>query len=294
MIRFRLFAVSNMLLVKSKISSRFKLSHNLQLSSGFTLMELVIVVALLSILATLVFVTDLTGSLKKARDNTRKQDLNKLTRILDDYYNDNQRYPPMNVPGNGQIAGAAWGSTFTPYTSRLPKDPLSPNRWYYYQSEPLGNFYVIYTILENDGDPDITLKGCQNGCGPYNPLGKRLYNYVVTSGNIRMFNGYPDGYDPGQDNYIPGVTPGVVTIPASPSPTPYLGPTPTVNLTPPPNVPGSCGYEQCCLYSMCGDTLSTSEGGIGFYCTSHQRCMYSIISGNWNCVNDCTCPYGCD
>lgn len=269
-----------------------------KLNSGFTLVELVIVLGILSILATLIYFTDLSGNLKKARDSKRKTDLNKITRLLDDYYNDHQMYPLMNEPADGQIAGSPWGSSFAPYAPQLPQDPLYPNKWYYYQSEPLGSFYVIYSQLENTGDPDIVLKGCQNGCGPYVATGQRLYNYIVTSNNLRILNGYPEGYEPGLDNTPPGVTPpSGVTIPVIPSTTvapTVSGPSPTGGLTPPPAVPGSCGHDQCCLYQMCGDTLSTSEGGIGFYCTVHQRCMYNVTTGNWSCANDCACPYGCD
>lgn len=258
-------------------------------------MELIIVVAILSILTAIVFISDITGSLKKARDNNRKQDLNKLTRILDDYYNDYQKYPPMNTPPDGQIAGNPWGSALNPYTTKLPRDPLFPNRWFYYQSEPNGTFFVIYAQLENTGDPDITLKGCQNGCGPYVASGQRLYNYIVTSNNVRITDGYPDGYDPGLDNILPGVTPGGVTIPAGPTATTAPAvPTPTINLTPPPVNGIACPHNTCCLYTMCGDELSTGNGGIGYYCTSHQRCMYNVNTGIWGCVNDCSCPYGCD
>jgi hypothetical protein len=82
----------------------------------------------------------------------------------------------------------------------------------------------------------------------------------------------------------------------SPTPEPTLipSPTPTNNPLYPSQKTGSCGHGQCCLYTMCGDTLSTSDGGIGRYCTVHQKCMYSKETENWGCVNDCSCPYGCD
>jgi hypothetical protein len=76
--------------------------------------------------------------------------------------------------------------------------------------------------------------------------------------------------------------------------TPSNTPTPTNSGVIPTNVPGSCGNDECCLYSMCGDIASSGQGGTGNYCTSHQRCVYNINTGKWGCVPDCTCPYGCD
>lgn len=258
--------------------------------SGFTLVEILIVVSILAILSAIIFMTDMTGSLRKARDSKRKQDLSKMTRLLDDYYNDHAAYPLMNDPADGQMAGYPWGGNFSQYSQLLPKDPGYPQRWYYYQSGPKGEFFVIYAKLENTGDPDITLVGCQEGCGPKNKALSRTYNYYVSSSDVRMLAGIPNGIDPGFDITIGGATPALggggtfTPAPTGASPTsPPAGPTatPTINLTPPPNQPGTCAYNTCCLNAWCGEI-----GGIGSYCFSNEKCIYQPLSGTWGCAFD--------
>jgi len=166
--------------------------------TGFTLVELLIVIAVIAILATVIFGGSIQSSFQKARDSKRKQDLNKMLRFVEDYYNDKEDYPTANDPTDGNIKGAAWGSPFTPYVAQLPLDPLSPNRDYYYQvNQGTKKFFVIYAKLENKSDLEIIRVGCQDGCGPIGPDGKRAYNYFVSSPNVVLLAGIPAGFDPG-------------------------------------------------------------------------------------------------
>lgn len=261
--------------------------------SGFTIIEVLIVVAVLAILSGILLTTNIKTSLQRARDSKRKQDLNKLVRILEDYYNDNQQYPPANDPSDGKIAGAPWGSSFPNYVSMLPKDPLSSQRDYYYQTGPQRKFYVIYTKLENTTDPDIELVGCKEGCGPRDIAGKRVYNYLVTSSDVRLLAGIPEGYDPGLD-----IGPGEPSPPGGdggggggePSPTagpsPTLGPSPTSPPTPTVTAPpGSCDNNTCCQNRWCGDEETGST------CCGTCKCYFNVAGpeGIW----ECTCSNRC-
>lgn len=256
---------------------------------GFTLAEVLIVVAIIAILAGTLLMGNIRGPLQKARDSKRKQDINKITRTLEDFYNDYQHYPVGNID-SGTFADAAWGSDFSPYIPLLPKDPLSPSRDYYYQTGPsLQNFFALYAKLENTADPDIEEVGCQDGCGP-----GRAYNYVVYSPNVIMLGGFPTmdpntpraGTGIGEDGYAYGGGGGGTPSPTQgPSPTtPPFSPTPFV---PPTSAPDAeCDYGECCLYKWCGAGTS-GEGGV--FCGSRERCMYDPYFG-WSCWSAGECP----
>lgn len=59
---------------------------------GFTLMELLLVLALIALLASLVTPV-VTGSVHRARESTLKENLFTMRKALDDYYADNGGYP---------------------------------------------------------------------------------------------------------------------------------------------------------------------------------------------------------
>lgn len=63
----------------------------LRKESGFTIIELLIVIAIIGILATLVL-TNFQGAQAKGRDTVRKNDINSLYQKLEEYYNENGSY----------------------------------------------------------------------------------------------------------------------------------------------------------------------------------------------------------
>ncbi|MCL4339424.1 type II secretion system GspH family protein [Patescibacteria group bacterium] len=216
---------------------------------GFTLIELLIVVAIMAILSTMV-ISNFTNSLKQARDSKRKQDLNKLARVMEDYYNDHQHYPPPDMMGG--MIGAAWGTKFFNYPFDLPKDPSSPSFNYYYMSDPQSyNFYAIFARLEITNDPDIAATGCIGGCGP-----NSAYNYSIHSPNIVFQNGNPNK---------------------------SLGAFPTQPPIPPPTVaPGStCSFDSCGSCPYCGGP------DVGVSCQTRSRCWYD--GSNFLCKFDPSC-----
>ena len=60
--------------------------------SGFTIIELLIVIAIIGILATLVL-TNFQGAQARGRDTVRRSDINSLYQKLEEYYNENNGYP---------------------------------------------------------------------------------------------------------------------------------------------------------------------------------------------------------
>lgn len=139
--------------------------------AGLTLIELLVVLAIIGLLAMIGFAMfSPQVQFGKARDAKRKADLQKLSNILGDYYNDLQCYP----------SALTCGSSLSPYTNSVPCDPQTKDSYGY---EGDCSHYKIFAKLENDKDPKITQTGCQTGCGP---SGNKAYNYGVSSSNVSV------------------------------------------------------------------------------------------------------------
>ena len=74
-------------------------------NSGFTIIELLIVIIVIGILATLVIVT-YNGIQQKARDTKRKTDINAIQGQVEAYYAQNGKYPTLS-----NVNDATWRST---------------------------------------------------------------------------------------------------------------------------------------------------------------------------------------
>lgn len=64
----------------------------LRKQSGFTIIELLIVIAIIGILATLVL-TNFQGAQAKGRDTVRQNNINSVYQKLEEFYNENGYYP---------------------------------------------------------------------------------------------------------------------------------------------------------------------------------------------------------
>lgn len=86
------------------------------LSQGFTLMELLIVIAVIGILIS-VATASYSSAQKKARDSRRQSDMKAMQNALEQYYADNSQYPAASTPCN-------LGATSANYLpAGLPADP---------------------------------------------------------------------------------------------------------------------------------------------------------------------------
>lgn len=156
--------------------------------AGFTLIEILIVMVIISIIAVIGF-GSFQSSQIKGRDASRKSDLKQIGSALETYYNDTGQYP-TDTGGliNGCNGGStcSWGDPFTDdngttYMIEIPADPRD-NMNYYYSSD--GTSYQLYAMLENDLDKDIAVDGSDNkleysglSCGAGN------CNYGISSTN---------------------------------------------------------------------------------------------------------------
>ncbi len=141
-------------------------------SFGFTLVELLVVVSIIGILATLL-VANYNATRQRARDAQRKSDLRNIQTALRVYYNDKGRYPPAS---SGRISGCGtgssvcdWGGSFSSngvvYMNVLPKDPSS-DRSYYYDYDSATGDYTLYACLENKADDKCIYTSCSSNRFP--------------------------------------------------------------------------------------------------------------------------------
>src|SRR3989338_5790077 len=118
--------------------------------NGFTLIEIILVIALIGILAGL-FMANVFSSLARGRDSRRKQDLRAVAQALELYYNDNNRYPDDLPAGNESFTHPNDPGSI--YLQKTPVDPSTKIR-YCYETED-GSSYRITTNLENNSDAEI-------------------------------------------------------------------------------------------------------------------------------------------
>ena len=145
---------------------------NNSFSRGFTLLELILVMAIIAILASAIWGNFFT-SLTKSRDAKRKEDLDLMAKALDIYYNDNKAYPTSLPDGGNPFLNAV--VTGVIYMQKIPADPLFPQSTYCYPTVAAGSStFKIYANLENKLDskviPTVT-------CNSVN------YNYGISSTN---------------------------------------------------------------------------------------------------------------
>jgi general secretion pathway protein G len=123
-----------------------------RLEEGFTLIEIMVVILILGLLATIV-VQSLKGATDKAKRTKAQADISEIKTALDRYYLDNGYYPTsdqglpslVSAPSGGrQPANYEEGG----YIEKVPLDPWGTP--YFYQSD--GNSYVLKSFGA-DGKP---------------------------------------------------------------------------------------------------------------------------------------------
>jgi len=173
-------------------------------NAGWTLTELLIVVAIFAILAAIFLLVNWKRNIYRAQDARRKTDISNIRRAFEEYYNDNSCYPSLEILND---CGSTTSDINT-YLKKIPCDPTTKEP-YKYQVDSETNLCLgnrVCAKLQDWHDPDITTLGCdaQTGCG-----WGAYWNYCLATGTTVT---------------APGFIAGVPLTP-TPSPTPsYLGP----------------------------------------------------------------------
>ena len=124
-------------------------------SKGFTLIEMLIVITIIALLASLILV-GMGGARAKTRDSRRVADLHNMMNALELYYAKNAYYP-QDIGSWTDLETVLVGAGIG--VSRIPKDPLvSTGRTYEYRVSGDYQDYVLGVLLEQDDavlDEDI-------------------------------------------------------------------------------------------------------------------------------------------
>lgn len=152
------------------------------MKKGFTLAEMLIVVAILAVLAVSVMV-NWQRQVERGFDIRRKADLAKIRKAFEEYYNDFGCYPPTTILNNCGSTGTPTSTPqgLSPYIPAIPCDPGTKLPYKYEVQDPTNicKGYIILAGLSDKSDPDISALGCDavQGCG----YGAG-YNYGLAAG----------------------------------------------------------------------------------------------------------------
>lgn len=146
-----------------------------QVHAGFTLIEIVLVIALLGISASVVIsLINPAQQFKKANDAKRKADLKQLQAALELYRADQDEYPDEPLPNCGSPLVNTSG---TIYIQKIPCDPKNTPPHVYTYSKTTPNTYSIFACLENSTDRDKDESNNDTYCAG----GEANWSYTVTN-----------------------------------------------------------------------------------------------------------------
>tara|TARA_B100000745_G_scaffold53689_2_gene31880 strand:+ start:868 stop:1275 length:408 start_codon:yes stop_codon:yes gene_type:complete len=127
---------------------------------GFTIIELLIVMAIIGMLASVVLAV-FSGMQTKSRDTRRMEDMQQLRNALGLYYIDNNRYPVVgsatNLTGSDSVSTALKASGAL---SGAVVDPVSPTYDYVYETTGVATYQITF-CLETNSIPNY-VQGCTN------------------------------------------------------------------------------------------------------------------------------------
>ncbi|MEK7596960.1 MAG: prepilin-type N-terminal cleavage/methylation domain-containing protein [Patescibacteria group bacterium] len=131
------------------------------MKKGFTLVELIIVLAIIGVFTAVVF-GSITTSRSKARDNSRIADMKQIELALVLYYDVNRYYPSAS----GTSIDALNILIMEKYLPSLPADPQVGN---VYEYKRTGNKYCLGVKLEGaiPGDSPEVQTACAGTAGYY-------------------------------------------------------------------------------------------------------------------------------
>ena len=143
---------------------------------GFTMIDLMTAISIIALISTM-GAAAVKRAQEKGRDARRLADLGQIERALALYYNDNGRYPAVELAYTGDTTcGSNWcilETALAPYLTHLPRDPkgLQIAFVYFYDADAADNYqtYGLMMVVESAGNFHLTGEdaGYFQGLDPY-------------------------------------------------------------------------------------------------------------------------------
>lgn len=131
-------------------------------SRGFTLIEILVVVAIVGILASVVLVS-LNTTRVNARDTARVATIKEVQKALELYFSDTGYYPVQAIPANISVLSTALVPT---YISEISYEMTGVSEPMYYRPAGQPTSYLIYVSKEKQTQETPVSYGCRTGVGP--------------------------------------------------------------------------------------------------------------------------------
>jgi general secretion pathway protein G len=121
-------------------------------TKGFTIVELIVVIAVIGIIASIVSVTYINVQ-AGVRDGERKSDITRVKLAIEKYRADNSQYPAVCSNDNTGCAAVNLASALEPYLDAIPVDPTvstpgSSTDYQYVRGTLAQDSYAIYIDYE--------------------------------------------------------------------------------------------------------------------------------------------------
>ncbi len=242
------------------------------IQSGFTLVELVIVVAIFGAFAlAVVFSFNPISQINKAKDSVRQSDINEIRNGIEVYYQDNNCLPQATDFATVIASRGEWSANSgkTVYMKKVPLDPNNTSYIYKGDSSDCPQWGVIFAKLSKASK---TVKTCPllykaATCAPQGfddtwacvTIGTLDCDELLGTSIVVPTPGLPSTPTPTQAQ--PSATPTPTSAPG-PTATPTQTPTPT--FTPTPTIPCSKNWRCTGTPLRC----NVVPAGTGDYCNS--------------------------
>lgn len=129
--------------------------------NGFTLVELLFVIAIIALISMLTAVL-IDKAREKARDTVRRDDLSQVNKAMQMYYSNNTKYPTAGTCGDAGIiaddtadkllcGGSSLKDANTEYFAQIPQDPVNSSDQRYILADVSDETYCIHVKLEQGG-----------------------------------------------------------------------------------------------------------------------------------------------
>ncbi len=156
-----------------------------QNKKGFTLVEILVVIGIITILSALVITALNPAQLRKsARDTNRKKDIAIISNALEQYYADNNAYPNVGTGGlnclatilngtdtNCATSGAPTGTVFLKSVPKSQSAPTTPVEYCYTSLGATRQGYVICAPIEAELTTTSVGGDGSTTCTPTPPTG---------------------------------------------------------------------------------------------------------------------------